>query len=76
MKALTQEKKEKENVLKNLELINLKNVSLLQSEKLRKKIPKAERKFNGGQEGVLENSIAPISIIGEGIGIEEEFGSS
>jgi hypothetical protein len=29
MKALTKEKKEKENVLTNLELINLKNVSLL-----------------------------------------------
>jgi hypothetical protein len=29
MKALTKEKKEKENVLTNLELINLTNVSLL-----------------------------------------------
>jgi hypothetical protein len=29
MKALTKEKKEKENVLTNLELVNLKNVSLL-----------------------------------------------
>jgi hypothetical protein len=31
MKTLTKEKKEKENVMKNLELINLKNVSLLSS---------------------------------------------
>jgi hypothetical protein len=31
MKTLTKEKKEKENVMKNLELINLKNVSLLTS---------------------------------------------
>jgi hypothetical protein len=29
MKALTKEKKEKENVLTNLELINLKNVSMV-----------------------------------------------
>jgi hypothetical protein len=29
MKALTKEKKEKENVVTNLELINLKNVSML-----------------------------------------------
>jgi hypothetical protein len=36
LKALTKEK-EKENVLTNLELVNLKNVSLLQSKELRKK---------------------------------------
>jgi hypothetical protein len=30
MKALTKEKKEKDNVLTNLELINMKNLSLLQ----------------------------------------------
>jgi hypothetical protein len=42
VKALTK-KKEKENVLIDLELINLKNVFLLQSEKLRKKTPKAKR---------------------------------
>ncbi len=35
--------KEKENVLIDLELINLKNVSLLQSEELRRKIVEAER---------------------------------
>jgi hypothetical protein len=34
VKALTKEKKEKENVLIDLELINLKNVSLLQFEEL------------------------------------------
>ncbi len=38
MRALTKEKKEKENVLTNLELINLKNVSLLEFEELRRKI--------------------------------------
>ncbi len=31
MKALTKEKKEKENIMTNLELINLKNVSMLQT---------------------------------------------
>ncbi len=44
MKALTKEKKEKENVLIDLELINLKNVSLLQSKELRKKIIEEEKK--------------------------------
>jgi hypothetical protein len=38
VRALTKEKKEKENVLTNLELINLKNVSLLEFEELRRKI--------------------------------------
>jgi hypothetical protein len=44
VKALTKEKKEKENVLIDLELINLKNVSLLQSKELRKKIIEEEKK--------------------------------
>ncbi len=37
MKALTKKKKEKENALIDLELINMKNVFLLQLEELRKK---------------------------------------
>ncbi len=40
---MTKEKKLKENVLTNLELTNLKNVSLLQFEKLRRKTTKVER---------------------------------
>jgi hypothetical protein len=36
------EKKEKENVLTNLELINVKNVSLLQFEELRRKTIEAK----------------------------------
>jgi hypothetical protein len=44
MKALIKEKKEKENVLIDLELINLKNVFLLQFEELRRKTTKVERK--------------------------------
>ncbi len=43
MKTLTEEKKEKENVLKNLELINLKNVFLLQFEKIKRKTKEVER---------------------------------
>jgi hypothetical protein len=37
MKALTKEKKEKDNVLTNLELINMKNLSLLQSKDIIKR---------------------------------------
>ncbi len=44
MKALTEENKEKENVLTDLELINLKNVSLLHSKKIRRNTIEAKRK--------------------------------
>jgi len=44
VKALTKEKKEKENALIDLELINIKNVFLLQFEEFRRKTTKAERK--------------------------------
>jgi hypothetical protein len=37
VKALTKEKKEKENVLTDWELINMKNVSLLLFEELKRK---------------------------------------
>ncbi len=43
MKTLTKIKKEKDNVLKILDLINLKNVSLLQSKELKIKTTEAER---------------------------------
>jgi len=43
VKTLIKEKKEKENVLTYLELVNLKNVSLLEFEELRRKITKAEK---------------------------------
>ncbi len=43
MKALTKEKKEHENVLTNLELVNLKNVFMLEFEELRREITKVER---------------------------------
>ncbi len=41
---MTKEKKEKENVSTNLELINLKSLSLLSFEELRKKIVEVEIK--------------------------------
>ncbi len=44
MKALTNEKKEKENVLINLQLVNMKNASLLQFKELRRKTTKSERR--------------------------------
>ncbi len=44
MKTLIKEKKEKENVLTYLELLNLKNVSLLQFEKIKIKTTKVEKK--------------------------------
>jgi hypothetical protein len=44
VKTLTKGKKEKENVLTRLELMNLKNVSLLQSKELRRKTIEAEKK--------------------------------
>ncbi len=44
MKALTKEKKEKENVLIDLELVNLKNVSLLEFEEFRRKTIEVEKK--------------------------------
>jgi hypothetical protein len=43
VKTLTKEKKEKENVVTNLELINLKNVSMLQFKKFRIKTAEVER---------------------------------
>ncbi len=44
MEALTKEKKEKENVLTNLELVNLKSVSLLNFEELIRRATKAKKK--------------------------------
>ncbi len=43
MKALIKEKKEKENVLTYLELVNLKNVSKLQFEELKRKATKVQK---------------------------------
>jgi hypothetical protein len=43
VQSLAKEKKEKGNVLTNLELVNLKNASMLNFEKLRKRIAKVEK---------------------------------
>ncbi len=43
VKALTKEKKEKENVLKYLELINLQNVFMLGTKELRRKTTKVKK---------------------------------
>jgi len=50
LKTLTKEKKEKDNVLIDLEFVNLKNVFLFQSEELRKKTIEVAKKITGGQE--------------------------
>jgi hypothetical protein len=53
VKALTKEKKEKEDILTNLELVNMKNVSLLQFKELRRKITNIEKeKLLEGKERV------------------------
>jgi len=44
VKTLTKKKKEKDNGLTDLELIHLKNISLLQYEELRRMTIEAERK--------------------------------
>ncbi len=44
MKALTIKSKENENIITDLELINMKNVSLLQFEELKRKTTKVEKK--------------------------------
>jgi hypothetical protein len=44
VKTLIKGKKEKDNVLTNLELINLKNVILLQFKEIRRKTTKAKKK--------------------------------
>jgi GTPase SAR1 family protein len=71
---MIKEKKEKENVLTYLELVNLKNVSLLQYEELKRKITKVEKK-NLLEEikGVLEEFVAPTIIVGDGTRTKEEF---
>ncbi len=76
MKTLTKEKKEKENVLTYLELINLKNVFLLKFEKIKRKTSEAIFFLNGSQEKVLEEFVAHASTIGNGIKIVEKFGSN
>ncbi len=43
---------------------------------LKKNCRGRKRISNGGQKGVSENSITPISIVGERAWTEEEFGSN
>jgi hypothetical protein len=72
VKALNKEKKKKENVLTNLELVNLKNASLLKFEELRKTMANAKKKVDGGKEWVSKESIALVSIVGDCTRIEKE----
>jgi ATP-dependent DNA ligase len=43
VEALTKENKEKDNVLTDLELVNLKNDSMLNFEKLKKRVGESEK---------------------------------
>ncbi len=74
VETLIEEKKEKENVFTYLELVNLKNAFLLNYEELKRKVVKAGKKKVGGGKGVLEEFVMIVSIIGDYIGIEEEYG--
>jgi hypothetical protein len=49
VEALTKEKKEKENDLTYLELVNLKNDYLLNFKELRRRIIKAKKKVDGSK---------------------------
>ncbi len=49
----------------------MKNISLIQYEEFKKMTTKVER-----EQGILENFIALVSIVGMGKGTKEEFGSS
>jgi tRNA nucleotidyltransferase/poly(A) polymerase len=49
VEALTKEKKEKENALIDLELMNLKSASLLNFEKLKRRIAEAEKEVGAGK---------------------------
>jgi hypothetical protein len=62
VKALTKEKNEKENVLIDLDLMILKNVSMLQFEELKKKDNKGrEKEVAREKEGILEESVTIVS---------------
>ncbi len=76
VKTLTKEKKEKENVLIDLELVNLKNASLLNSEELRRKTTKEKKKVGGGKEGISKEYVVVASIVGDGIRTKEKSGPS
>ncbi len=45
MEALTKEKKEKDNLLIDLELVNMKNASLLNFEKFKRKTTHAKKEY-------------------------------
>ncbi len=76
VKTLIKEKKEKDNVLTNLESTNLKNAFLLNFEKFRRKTTKAKKKSWWRKKGVSKEFAIVASIIGDGIGAKEESRTS
>ncbi len=75
VKTPTKEKKEKEDVLTYLELVNMKNVSLSQFEKLKGNttVVEKEKLLDEFVKKILDESATPTSIVGNGIGTQEEF---
>jgi hypothetical protein len=69
VKTPTKEKKEKEDVLTYLELVNTRNVSLSQFEELKRKttVVEKEKLLDEFVKKILNESATPTSIVGNGI---------
>jgi hypothetical protein len=74
VKVVTKEKKEKENVLIYLELVNLNNAFLLNSKELRRKIIKVEKEKLVEEKEYKNIYVTIASTIGGCTKVEEEFG--
>ncbi len=72
---MIKEKKEKENVLIDLELVNLKNASMSNSKNFLRNNKSKKIKIGGGK-GILEESLVAVSIVEDCKKVEEEFGPS
>ncbi len=72
---MIKEKKEKENVLIDLELVNLKNASMSNSKNFLRNNKSKKIKIGGGK-GILEESSVAVSIVEDCKKVEEEFGPS
>jgi hypothetical protein len=65
IEALTQEKKEKENVMINIELINLKNAFMFNFEEIRRMITKAKIKKLVEKKRTSKEFAIVVSIVEE-----------
>jgi hypothetical protein len=69
-------KKENENVLTDLELINMKSIFFAVWGAWKKNNKGRKKKVNGKQKKISENSVTPTNIVGDGTRTKEEFGST